>query len=188
MFISTSTSSRLHTFDRQRVIRLLQELEFRSLLAKVEQVEAMLAAREGGAVAPSTSGTVTTASAGQAAITPTRHGPQQMDMFGQPDAVVDNQATERDTVVSPEPLSDTALEQAGVPPHVYLVRTRDELLRLAAKLKATGRFTVDVESTSSDDMEADLVGISIAPANQDGEPQDAYYIPVGHTTLPAEVR
>ena len=57
----------------------------------------MLAAREGGA-APSAAGTVTSASASQAAVTPSKQGPQQMDMFGQPDAVADSQPTEQEAV------------------------------------------------------------------------------------------
>ncbi|MEP6775361.1 MAG: DNA polymerase I, partial [Chloroflexota bacterium] len=179
-------SSRLHSFDRQKVIRLLQELEFRSLLTKVDQVEAMIVARDGGSASSPAAGPAVSALGTQSAVTSTQQGPQQMDMFGQTDSSAESQPPATETVVAPEPPSDVALEEAGVPPHVYLVRTRDELERLAAKLKAAGRFTVDVESTSSDDMEADLVGISIAPATRGENPQEAYYIPVGHTILPAE--
>jgi len=109
-----------------------------------------------------------------------------MDMFGATNAEVEDKSAETEAPVALEPPTDTALEQAGVPPHVYLVRTREELDRLASELKATGRFTVDVESTSSDDMEAELVGISITPATHGENPQKAYYIPVGHTTMPTE--
>ncbi len=178
-------ASRMHTFDRQKVVRLLQELEFRSLLAKVDQVEAMLAAREGSASTPSTAPATSTSGA-QPAVTATKQGPRQLDMFGQTDAAADNQPPETEAPITLEPISDAALEQAGVPPYVYLVRTRVDLDRLAARLKATGRFTVDVESTSSDDMDAELVGISITTATQGGNPQEAFYIPVGHTTLPTE--
>jgi DNA polymerase-1 len=176
-------ASRLHTFDRQKVIRLLQELEFRSLLTKVDQVEAMLAARDAGGAVPSAPDAGTPAVSSESV---SRGGPQQMAMFGDDTA---NGATEVVAgVAAPVSItpSDVDREQAGIPPRVNLVRSKEQLNKLAAKLIAAGRFTVDVESTSSDDMDAELVGISITPATGGEMPQEAYYIPVGHTLLPAE--
>jgi len=62
------------------------------------------------------------------------------------------------------------------PPSVRsLVRTRDELDRLIARIRETGVYAIDVESTSTDPMQARLVGIAIAVS-----PSEGYYIPVGH--------
>jgi DNA polymerase-1 len=66
-------------------------------------------------------------------------------------------------------------------PAAYHVILADEDLQvLIGRLKRCARFAIDTETTSTNPMEADLVGISIAL-----EPHEAYYIPCGHRYLGA---
>jgi len=62
------------------------------------------------------------------------------------------------------------------PTKVIVVKDKPGLKDLAAKLKTAPFITFDVETTSTDPMRAELVGIALAV--QEGE---GYYIPVGHT-------
>ncbi|WP_149587765.1 DNA polymerase I [Tabrizicola flagellatus] len=57
------------------------------------------------------------------------------------------------------------------------VRDRAALDRWIARIADIGHVAIDTETTSLDEMQADLVGISLAV-----EPGKAAYIPVGHTT------
>ena len=56
-----------------------------------------------------------------------------------------------------------------------LVQSVDEVDALVERIKQVGRFAVDTETTSTDPMQADLIGISIAVS-----PREAYYLPFGH--------
>ena len=56
-----------------------------------------------------------------------------------------------------------------------LVRTEEELEKLAATLKGAGRFAFDTETTNIDPMRARLTGLSVAIA-----PGEAWYVPVRH--------
>lgn len=56
-----------------------------------------------------------------------------------------------------------------------LVLTKEELDRALAEMRAAGEFAIDTETTSTDPMRAELVGISIS-----AKEGTAYYIPVGH--------
>lgn len=57
-----------------------------------------------------------------------------------------------------------------------LVLTADELKRVIEEMRANGAFAVDTETTSTDPMRAELVGVSMSCRGNTG-----YYIPVGHT-------
>jgi len=57
-----------------------------------------------------------------------------------------------------------------------LVLTREQLEAAVAEMRGAGVFAVDTETTSTDPMRADLVGVSMSCS--EGR---AYYIPVGHT-------
>lgn len=57
------------------------------------------------------------------------------------------------------------------------ISTRTQLEELRRKLDDCKEFAVDVETTGTDPMRSELVGISIAFNAEDG-----YYIPVGHQT------
>jgi DNA polymerase I len=55
------------------------------------------------------------------------------------------------------------------------VDTSAKLAELAAKLKQSPHMAVDVETDSTDEVQANLVGIAITPLAGEG-----YYVPVGH--------
>ena len=57
-----------------------------------------------------------------------------------------------------------------------VVVTREELTELVQKLEKAEMIAVDTETTSTDEMQADLVGISLAVEEGTG-----YYIPTGHS-------
>ncbi len=63
------------------------------------------------------------------------------------------------------------------PSNRTLVNEAAEIDMVAARIKETGVYAIDVETTSVDPMTADLVGIAIAVS-----PFEAYYIPVGHSS------
>jgi DNA polymerase-1 len=56
-----------------------------------------------------------------------------------------------------------------------IVIERSELNELVKRLRKSGRFAVDLETTGTDSMRASPVGVSASAA-----PGSAYYIPVGH--------
>ena len=59
------------------------------------------------------------------------------------------------------------------------MRDHQQLDRLVQRIGETGRAAVDVETTATDPMRADLVGIAVAVAV---DPEESYYIPVAHAT------
>jgi DNA polymerase-1 len=64
----------------------------------------------------------------------------------------------------------------GSPSHASeIIDTPEGLAALVARLSQADRISFDTETTSTDQMRADLVGISLAV-----EPGHGYYIPVGH--------
>ncbi|MFC1969280.1 DNA polymerase I [Chloroflexota bacterium] len=78
--------------------------------------------------------------------------------------------------------SSEALAMVGARPPVprdyHIVNTTSSLDELMNRLSAAGHLVFDVETTSLNTMEAQLVGISLSPA-----PGESYYVPVGHTGL-----
>ncbi|MBP1701473.1 MAG: polymerase [Chloroflexi bacterium] len=75
-----------------------------------------------------------------------------------------------------EPAAQPEIQAAPVEPHSYtLVDTPQALQALIDRLTAAAQISFDTETTSTDQMRADLVGISLAV-----EPGHGYYIPVGH--------
>jgi len=75
--------------------------------------------------------------------------------------------------------SEAAAEVETPDKHDYhIVNTASALDKLMNRLSDIERLVIDVETTSLNQMEAQLVGISLSPS-----PGEAYYIPVGHTGL-----
>lgn len=64
-----------------------------------------------------------------------------------------------------------------------LVLSEDVLDAAIAEMRAAGTFAVDTETTSTDPMRAQLVGISLS-----GRARSGYYIPVGHAPEALERR
>jgi DNA polymerase-1 len=60
-------------------------------------------------------------------------------------------------------------------PEYETVTSLEQLERVVAEIRAAKRFAFDTETTSTNPMTAQLVGISLSP-----EPYRGYYIPVGH--------
>lgn len=186
-------ASHMGSFDTDRVMRLLQELEFRSLVNKVNQAAVAVgaAALPGSPAPPVEEAAQEEAPADAEPTTPS--GPKQTSFLEEP--VTAQPAT---VPVTPAAPSDTrrstvsALEQAdtralaGVPQNVIIVRDSAGLNALAATLRKEGRFTLDMEATSQDDMDALPVGIAIALPASGMVVDEAYYIPVGHAASPTE--
>ncbi len=184
-------ASRMNGFDKEALFSLFQELEFRSLVGKVNQVESVLAEATGREIAVTEADT----EGEQGSETPSDgKSPRQLDMFaveGQP-ADEKERAPEqmpnlsnRSTLAALQVSEERTL--AGVPPTVHIVLDGDALAALVTRLRSDGRFTVDVEATSQDDMDAALVGIAIAPSSSDDQVDEAYYVPVGHGTLDGQL-
>ncbi|MBN2500007.1 MAG: DNA polymerase I [Anaerolineales bacterium] len=94
----------------------------------------------------------------------------QMNMFGDAPAEAAAEASE---VFEPDVDTDT-----------IIVTTAAQLADLVKALEKAKVIAFDTETTSTDQMQADLVGISLAV-----EPKKGYYIPVGHnegTQLPLD--
>lgn len=70
-------------------------------------------------------------------------------------------------------------ENRTVPYDDYsLILTEDGLDRVIGRIKETGEVSIDLETTSTDPMLAEIVGIALCPA-----PHEAYYVPVAHRSL-----
>ena len=116
-------------FDRDKVMELFRELEFRSLVNR-PPFEAK----------PETE---------------RRGPPQQLAMFGEVEEVEE--------------------EEKAPPANYQIVGDEEALEKLVARLSKAAAITLDVETTSTDAMVADLVGIALTDREGEG-----YYVPVGH--------
>ena len=125
--------ARCEAFEPEQIEAIFRELEFRSLLPRLNVVEQMY---------------------GKAAL---KKG-QQLSLFGGPEIQL-GQAT-------PTTADDL---------RVLVVDTPEGLENLIARLNDAEAIAFDTETTSTDQMRADLVGISLSV-----QPEEAYYIPVGH--------
>lgn len=111
-------------YDREKVVELFRELEFRTLLNRIPSGDAEV---EG----------------------------QQMNLFT--------------TSTKKLPLENV---------EDIIVLDGESLARLVKRLENASHIAFDVETTSTDAVQADLVGISLAIS-----PHEGYYIPVGHNPL-----
>ena len=79
------------------------------------------------------------------------------------------------------PEAPAAEVKTGPPQGDYrIINTPSGLDDLINRLTESKSFAFDLETTSLNPLQAELVGISFSPA-----PAEAYYIPVGHTSLQA---
>ncbi len=76
-------------------------------------------------------------------------------------------------------LRDVSVEGGDQPLNCSLVTTWNEFSDLLEMLKKAGAFVLDTETTSTDPMAAELVGLAFAV-----RPGGAYYLPVGHRDGP----
>jgi len=185
-------SCHIGAYDRPRVIRLLTELEFRSLIPRLPEALGAPAGRDGA-----------TSGAPDAAPRPTAPkpaAPPPLDgLFAGLDLDVPVASTTvSDATVSVQTRGGRAIEVARPaapreaeeelePPLVlgvarrpdtqtYVIDSETAFEDLLGRLHRRGDFVVDTETDSLDPISAKLVGVSVA-----AEPGIAYYIPVGHT-------
>lgn len=112
------------------VEELFKELEFRTLLGRLRDLESSMGG-EGAAA--------------------------QLSLFGEPVNKLGN--------------------PAGMEVKSILVDTQEKLLELVQALEKTELISFDTETTDTDPLKAELVGVSLAV-----DPAEGYYIPVGHKT------
>lgn len=126
---------RLHNYNQNAVVALFNQLEFRSLIKDLPQVDGM-----GGETTPGATAT------------------GQMGLFEEPNAPV---------VAAPD---------APVRTSYLCISDRAGLAELVKILSNAERISFDVETTSTDAVQAKLVGLGLAWA-----PGQAAYIPIAHT-------
>jgi DNA polymerase-1 len=85
-----------------------------------------------------------------------------------------------DNVENAAEVADAVTEQSLT--EVVIVRTQAQLDELAQRLNTAKFISFDVETTSLNEMEAEVVGICLAI-----KPPTGYYIPVGHTVGETQV-
>jgi len=123
---------RIQSYNREQVISLFRELEFRSFLKQIP----------GGM---------------ESLPSPAPADGEQLSLFG---------------ISGKSALPPVAVAEIGV---AYTVQDEKSLDDLVRKLEKAKMIAFDTETTSVDQMQANLVGISLSI--KEGE---AYYIPVGH--------
>lgn len=139
--------------DRSRVIDVFRDLEFRSLIERVQD----MIPRE---------------------TAPVRGGPiQQLSMFEEartaPEPTVEENERGETTVTSATAVLRQTEESGSTVTRV--VQDQDALDDLLAELRASAAFSMDTETTGTDPLRARLVGLSFAT-----RPGHAWYVPVGH--------
>jgi len=128
----------LDAFDPRQVEEIFRELEFRTLMARLNS---LLQANNKSGSAPT----------------------QQLPLFSQ-------EAPPRATAVHIQTEDRTAPDRRAI-----LVNNAEALHELVQRLEDAQSISFDTETTSTDQMRAELVGIALAV-----EPGVGYYIPVGH--------
>jgi DNA polymerase-1 len=131
--------ARSENFDPTRVEALFRELEFRSLLGRLNTLMQIYGKGK-------------------------THRSQQLSLFGEKSPSSES----AEIPISPLSIGSSA-RQIVVVDTVEALDELDRLLTLAEKI------SFDTETTSTDQMRAELVGISLAI-----QPGQGYYIPVGH--------
>ncbi len=129
---------RVANYNREKVVALFRDLEFRTLIGRLPGAEPPPAQ-------PS--------------------APMQMSLFDATDVQAE--------AVAPK----TAAPPAG---DYRIVDTPEALRDLAEQLQKAARLAVDVETSSTDAMTAELVGIALSD-----QPGRGYYVPVGHSSAAA---
>ncbi len=139
---------RLRSYNQATVIELLNELEFRSLVKDLPQPDGF-----------------------DAAAPPTATDTGQMGLFDLSETASDD-ANDTAMTVALERNGELATMLASYP----VVQDQAALQALAETLKTAERISFDVETTSTNAVQAKLVGLGIAWAAS-----EAVYIPLAHT-------
>lgn len=139
--------AKVKAFDGTALEEFFKEMEFRTLLSKVPAISGGMPASLQGA-APS--------SIKPAKSAKTKSG--QFSMF-----------------VNEPQVIYAATQASNI--EVFIVDTQDKLNDLAKELAKASIISFDTETTSTEEMQAEIVGISLAV-----KVGQAYYIPVGHSS------
>ena len=141
--------------DEEKIQALFEELEFRTLLRK----KAPLSSPQGVKAPSSRNKSADTA---------------QGDLFAAAGGAVQGDLFAMDTTESAGDLFHTSLDNLATIPHTYtLVDTQEKRDGLVEKLALAKAFAFDTETTGTDPITAELVGMSFAI-----EEGVAYYVPV----------
>ncbi len=142
--------AKVASFDPAALEEFFQEMEFKTLLAKV----------------PAICGGVSSSAPSGIAVKSVKTKSGQLSMF----------------VNEPQAARTASPQSSNI--EVIIVDSLDKLTELTKDLAQSSIISFDTETTSTEEMRAELVGISLAvKAGQ------AYYIPIGHTSgnnLPIE--
>lgn len=143
---------RLADYDQQDVIDFFNEMEIRSLIKELPE-------GRGGAQAASAADGAAAAGVGAGEVS------GQMALF----AYDNDEETALDSGI-------TAIAPAEASPY-QIIQDESALAQLAETLASATQISFDVETDSTDAMQAKLVGVGVAWA-----PGQAAYIPIAHTT------
>lgn len=148
--------------DRAKLLNLFRELEFRTLIERVQG----LMPRQGD----------------RSPVADTLRAPdamQQLSIFPDEEKARRERTDELQTSDGSYVTSSLGLLDQGQPwdteTITRVVRTADDLAELVQELRSAGQFSVDTETTSTDALRARLVGLSFATRSG-----HAWYVPVGH--------
>jgi len=170
--------ARVFTYDSERIETIFRELEFRSLAQRLAALE-----KAYGHAKPAAPG-----SAGILGSLPGKPAPgQQLSLF-ETSSEEAGRRVAHPAASTPGPAAEAAVPRSFPTSSgervVHTIDTPEALQEMAGRLAAAERISFDTETTSTDQMRAELVGISLAV-----QPGEGYYIPVGHTNgqqLPLE--
>ena len=147
--------------DEEKIQALFEELEFRTLLKRVMGKDT-----ETSSNSPSRGKTQTA----RKGATESAQG----DLFAPAGGAVQGDLFAMDTTESAGDLFHTSLDNLATIPHTYtLVDTQEKRDELVEKLALANAFAFDTETTGTDPITAELVGMSFAI-----EEGVAYYVPV----------
>jgi DNA polymerase-1 len=160
-------AARALRYDPDRVMKVFHQFEFYSL---VERLPRRADAGEAAAVAP------TPQEPTRAATAADDDGAAQLSLFAEDQLQA---LTEEGVSLAPGISAPRAVPAAPQTTNTLVIDTPEALDVLARALASAPLFAFDTETDTTDEMTANLVGLSFAIGA--GE---AYYIPVGHTATP----
>jgi DNA polymerase I len=160
-------AARALRYDPDRVMKVFHQFEFYSL---VERLPRRADAGEAASVAP------TPQEPTRAATAADDDGAAQLSLFAEDQLQA---LTEEGVSLAPGISTPRAVPAAPQTTNTLVIDTPEALDVLARALASAPLFAFDTETDTTDEMTANLVGLSFAIGA--GE---AYYIPVGHTATP----
>jgi DNA polymerase-1 len=167
-------AARALRYDPERVMKLFHQFEFYSLVEKLP--------RRADAQEAPLAGPAETRSAPAVEARPVEEdGAAQLSLFAEDElqAITEEGASLAPGTSTPRAAIPAAIPAAPQTTNTLVIDTPEALDVLARALAAAPLFAFDTETDTTDEMTANLVGLSFAIGA--GE---AYYIPVGHTATP----